>query len=39
VTNRRADHLEAEVWEPVRAMLSDPDRLRADLDTMIEMKR
>ncbi len=39
VTNRRADHLEAEVWESVRAILSDPDRLRADLDAMIELKR
>jgi hypothetical protein len=39
VTNRRADHLEAEVWESVRAILSDPERLRADLDAMIEIKR
>jgi site-specific DNA recombinase len=39
VTNRRADRLEAEVWASVRAILSDPDRLRADLDAMIEMKR
>jgi site-specific DNA recombinase len=39
VTNRRADRLEAEVWESVRAILSDPERLRADLDAMIEMKR
>jgi site-specific DNA recombinase len=39
VSNRRADHLEAEVWESVRAILSDPERLRADLDAMIEMKR
>jgi site-specific DNA recombinase len=39
VTNRRADKLEAEVWESVRAILSDPERLRADLDAMIEMKR
>ena len=37
VTNRRADRLEAEVWESVRAILSDPERLRADLDAMIEM--
>src|SRR5918995_1971310 len=37
--NRRADHLEAEVWESVRAILSDPERLRADLDAMIELKR
>jgi hypothetical protein len=39
VTNRRADTLEAEVWQSVRAILSDPERLRADLDAMIEMKR
>jgi site-specific DNA recombinase len=39
VRNRRADHLEPEVWESVRAILSDPDRLRADLDAMIELKR
>jgi site-specific DNA recombinase len=39
VTNRRADILEAEVWESVRAILSDPERLRADLDAMIELKR
>jgi hypothetical protein len=39
VTNRRADRLEAEVWESVCAILSDPERLRADLDAMIEMKR
>jgi site-specific DNA recombinase len=39
VTNRRADHLEAEVWESVQAILADPERLRADLDAMIEMKR
>jgi site-specific DNA recombinase len=39
VTNRRADVIEAEVWESVRAILSDPERLRDDLDAMIEMKR
>jgi site-specific DNA recombinase len=39
VTHRRADVIEAEVWESVRAVLSDPDRLRADLDAMIELKR
>jgi Spy/CpxP family protein refolding chaperone len=27
------------VWESVRAILSDPELLRADLDRMIEMKR
>jgi site-specific DNA recombinase len=39
VKNRRADVIEAEVWESVRTILSDPERLRADLDRMIEMKR
>ncbi len=39
VKNRRADEIEAEVWESVRVILSDPERLRADLDRMIEMKR
>ena len=39
VKNRRADKIEAEVWESIRAILSDPERLRADLDRMIEMKR
>jgi site-specific DNA recombinase len=39
VKNRRADVIEPEVWESVRAILSDPARLRADLDVMIEMKR
>ena len=39
VKNRRADKIEAEVWESIRAILSDPERLREDLDRMIEMKR
>jgi hypothetical protein len=39
VKNRRADTVEAEVWESVRAILSDPELLRSDLDRMIEMKR
>jgi site-specific DNA recombinase len=39
VTGRRADVIEAEVWESVRAILADPERLRADLDAMIAMKR
>ena len=39
VRNRRADKIEVEVWESVRAILSDPERLRADLDRMIEMKK
>jgi site-specific DNA recombinase len=39
VRNRRADNEEAQVWESVRAILSDPELLRADLDRMIEVKR
>jgi site-specific DNA recombinase len=39
VKNRRADEIEAEVWESIRAILSDPERLREDLSRMIEMKR
>jgi site-specific DNA recombinase len=39
VKNRRAVKIEAEVWESIRAILSDPKRLREDLDRMIEMKR
>jgi len=39
VGNRRADKVEAEVWESVRTILSDPELLRSDLDRMIEMKR
>ena len=39
VKNRRADKIEAEVWNAVRVLLSDPERLRSDLDRMIEMKR
>jgi site-specific DNA recombinase len=39
VRNRRADVIEAEMWESIRAILSDPERLRDDLDRMIEMKR
>jgi site-specific DNA recombinase len=39
VKNRRADKIEAEVWETVRTILSDPELLRGDLDRMIEMKR
>lgn len=39
VKNRRADKIEAEVWGSIRAILYDPERLREDLDRMIEMKR
>ncbi len=37
--NHGANDLEAQVWNSVRALLSDPEELRADLDRMIEMKR
>jgi recombinase-like zinc beta ribbon protein len=39
VKNRRVDKVEAEVWESLRIVLSDPECLRADLDRIIEMKR
>jgi len=39
VKNRRADKIETEVWESIRAILSEPERLREDLDRKIEMKR
>jgi hypothetical protein len=39
VKNRRAGKIEVEVWESIRAILSDPERLREDLDRMIEIKR
>jgi site-specific DNA recombinase len=38
VRNRRADKIEAEVWSSVRAILSDPELLRSDLDRMIEKR-
>ena len=34
----RADHLERQVWDYVRDYLTDPERLRADLDRMIELR-
>ena len=36
---RRVEDLEALVWEMVSGLLKDPDQLRADLDTMIELER
>ena len=36
---RRVEDLEAPVWEMVSGLLKDPDQLRADLDTMIELER
>jgi site-specific DNA recombinase len=39
VKNRRADKIETEVWESIRAILSEPQRLQEDLDRMIDMKR
>jgi site-specific DNA recombinase len=38
-TGRNAARIEAEVWTALRHVLSDPERLRTDLDAMIEMKR
>ncbi len=37
--NRRADKLEPMVWDAVYAIMTDPEQLRDDLDTMIEIKR
>ena len=36
---RRADEVEPLVWGFVRSLLTDPERLRADLDAMIEQER
>ena len=35
----RADRLERQVWDYVRDYLTDPERLRADLDRMIELRQ
>jgi hypothetical protein len=35
----RAQELEEQVWQEVRNLLRDPDRLRAGMDTVIEMHR
>lgn len=37
--NHRALDLEGEVWEHVSCIMRDPDRLREDLERMIELKR
>ena len=35
----RAEELEEQVWQEVRALLCDPARLQAGMDTVIEMHR
>jgi hypothetical protein len=35
----RAQELEEQVWQEVRALLHEPERLRAGMDTVIEMRR
>jgi site-specific DNA recombinase len=35
----REQELEEQVWQEVRALLRDPDKLRAGIDTVIEMRR
>jgi site-specific DNA recombinase len=35
----RAEELEEQVWAEVRGLLADPERLRAGMDTVIEMHR
>ncbi len=37
--SRRADKTEAQVWTLVSGLLKDPERLRTDLDKMIELER
>ena len=37
--SHRADRVEPLVWEYVSGMTKNPDRLRSDLDTMIELER
>src|SRR5918995_4349641 len=36
---RRADEMEARVWDTISGLLRDPEQLRADLDKMIELER
>jgi hypothetical protein len=38
-TNRRAEKIEALVWETVSSILTDPEQLRADLEEMIDRER
>ena len=33
----RAEELEEQVWQEVRSLLRDPERLQAGMDTVIEM--
>jgi hypothetical protein len=37
--NHRAEKLESRIWDAVSNILKDPEQLRADLDTMIELER
>ena len=38
-TNHRAEKIEARIWETVSSILTDPQRLRADLEEMINRER
>jgi hypothetical protein len=38
-TNHRAEKIEAQVWETVSSILTDPERLRADLEEMMDRER
>ena len=38
-TNYRAEKIEAQVWETVSGILTDPEQLRADLEEMIDRER
>ena len=38
-SNHRAEKIEAQVWETVSGILTDPERLRADLEEMLDRER
>jgi hypothetical protein len=38
-TNYRAEKIEAQIWEIVSGILTDPEQLRADLEVMIDRER
>ena len=38
-TNYRAEKIEAQVWETVSSILTDPEQLRADLEEMMDRER
>jgi chromosome segregation ATPase len=38
-SNHRAEKIEAQIWETVSGILTDPERLRADLEEMLDRER